>query len=141
MRFLQSPLFVAVPLLAIAGNMTHDHPLVYFGVGMTLVNISVALCLDWCVTFPEGRVGRVLNAAPLVYVGWLSYSLYLWQQPFLNRASQAGVAAFPLNIALTALLAVVSYYAVERPALRLRRVLERRSSAPSALLAPRQAID
>ena len=125
MRFLRSPLFVAVPVVAFAANMTHDHPLVYFVAGLTTVNIAVALCIDWCVTFPEGRVGRVLNATPLVYVGWLSYSLYLWQQPFLNRASTAPIAAFPLNIIIAVLLALISYYAVERPSLALRRGLER----------------
>jgi peptidoglycan/LPS O-acetylase OafA/YrhL len=128
LRFLKSPVFLAVPVLALAGNMMHDHPLVYFAVGMTTTNVAVALCLDWCLTFHEGRIGRVLNAAPLVYVGWLSYSLYLWQQPFLNRASTAAVAAFPLNIILTIGLAVSSYYLIERPSLRLRRVLARRRS-------------
>ena len=59
-------------------------------------------------TFHDGRVGRVLNAAPLVFVGWLSYSLYLWQQPFLNRSSDAALAAFPLNIGIVALLALIS---------------------------------
>ena len=87
-RLLASPFFVLVPILAILGNLTHDHPLVSFAVGMSLSNICVALCLDWAVTFHQGRIGRVLNAAPLVFVGWLSYSLYLWQQPFLNRASR-----------------------------------------------------
>ena len=44
---------------------------------------GIALVIDWCVTFADGRVGRVPNAPPLVFVGWISYSLYLWQQPFL----------------------------------------------------------
>ena len=137
-RLLGSPFFVVVPMVAILGNLTHDHPLVSFAVGMSLSNICVVLCLDWAVTFHEGRIGRVLNAAPLVFVGWLSYSLYLWQQPFLNRASSAAVAAFPLNIILTIGLALVSYYIVERPSLWLRKVLERRagrtSPAPAAAL-------
>jgi peptidoglycan/LPS O-acetylase OafA/YrhL len=124
-RFLRSPLFIAVPVIAFAANMTHDHPLVYFAAGLTTVNVAVALCIDWCVTFPERRVGRVLNAAPLVYVGWLSYSLYLWQQPFLDRSSTAAVAAFPLNLIIAVLLAMTSYYVLERPALAVRRGVER----------------
>jgi peptidoglycan/LPS O-acetylase OafA/YrhL len=130
-RLLASPFFVLVPILAMLGNLTHDHPLVSFAVGMSLANICVALCLDWTVTFYQGRIGRILNAAPLVFVGWLSYSLYLWQQPFLNRASGAAVAAFPLNIILTVALALTSYYLVEQPSLRLRKVLERRPWRPA----------
>jgi peptidoglycan/LPS O-acetylase OafA/YrhL len=126
LRALSSPLFVAVPLVTVAANMLGDHPLLYFGAAFTIVNVGVALCLDWCVTFPDGQVGRLLNARPLVFVGWLSYSLYLWQQPFLNRGSASGVAAFPLNLALAVALALVSYFAIEQPSLRLRRRIERR---------------
>jgi peptidoglycan/LPS O-acetylase OafA/YrhL len=119
-RLLASPLFVAVPVIAV-----HDHPLVNFAAGMTVTHIAIALCLDWCVTFHEGRVGRVLNATPLVFVGWLSYSLYLWQQPFLNRGSASPLAAFPVNIIIVVLLALTSYFLVERPALALRQRVER----------------
>jgi len=124
-RALASRWFIAVPVLAILANLTHDHPLVSFGLGMTAANIAIALCIDWAVTNHDGRIGRVLNAAPVVFVGWISYSLYLWQQPFLNRASQSPFAAFPLNIAIAVSLALLSYFVVERPALRLRKTIER----------------
>ncbi len=124
-RLLDSRAFIAVPILAILANLTHDHPLVCFGLGMSAANIAIALSIDWAVTHHDGRVGRMLNAAPLVFVGWMSYSLYLWQQPFLNRASQSPWAAFPLNIGCAIALALLSYYVVERPALRLRRGIER----------------
>ena len=136
MRAISSPLFVIVPLGAIAGALTHGHPQISFAMGMTITNICVALVIDWCVTFHDGRIGRVLNAAPLVFVGWISYSLYLWQQPFLNRASSADVAAFPLNLALAVACALASYFVIERPSLALRKALElrlfRRASEPAS---------
>jgi peptidoglycan/LPS O-acetylase OafA/YrhL len=131
MRLLRSPLFVCVPALAMAGNLMHEHPLVAFGVGLTVMNVCLALCLDWCVTFHDGRVGRGLNAAPLVFVGWISYSLYLWQQPFLNRDSDAFAAGFPANIILTTAAALASYYCVERPSLQLRKRIESRKPRQS----------
>jgi peptidoglycan/LPS O-acetylase OafA/YrhL len=131
MRLLRSPLFVCVPALAMAGNLMHEHPLVAFGVSLTVMNVCLALCLDWCVTFHDGRVGRVLNAAPLVFVGWISYSLYLWQQPFLNRDSDAFAAGFPANIILTTAAALASYYCVERPSLQLRKRIESRKPRQS----------
>jgi peptidoglycan/LPS O-acetylase OafA/YrhL len=143
MRALQSPAFVLVPVLAIAGALMHDRPLINFAVAMTLTNICVALVIDWCVTFSEGRVGRVLNAAPLVFVGWISYSLYLWQQPFLNRASTSDVTSFPLNIALAVAFALASYFLIERPSLALRKFLEKRmfKTSPSARAAkPAQVV-
>lgn len=141
LRLLGSPLFVLVPAIAMGANLLHEHPLIAFGAGFTIMNVCLALCLDWCVTFPDGRVGRVLNAAPLVFVGWISYSLYLWQQPFLNRDSTALTAQFPVNIILTALAAVASYYIVERPSLQLRKRIEarrpRRVPAPPVGADPR----
>jgi peptidoglycan/LPS O-acetylase OafA/YrhL len=142
-RALDSRAFVVVPVLAILANLTHDHPLVCFGLGMTAANIAIALCIDWAVTNHDGRIGHVLNAPPLVFVGWISYSLYLWQQPFLNRASPSPFAAFPLNITIVVSLALLSYFVVERPALRLRKTMERamfgaRRTAP--LPAPAQLV-
>jgi len=131
MRALSSPAFVLVPAVAVLANLTHDHPLIAFGAAMTVINICLALCVDWAVTFHEGRIGRVLNAAPLVFVGWISYSLYLWQQPFLNRESTAWSAAFPANILLTMVAALASYYLVERPSLQLRKRIEARKRRPA----------
>ena len=134
-RLLSSPFFVLVPLVTIAANATGQHPLVYFGAAFTIVNIGVALCIDWCVTFADGRVGRLLNARPLVFVGWLSYSLYLWQQPFLNRAGTSIVTTFPLNLVLAITAALASYYAVERPSLRLRRRIEAQTTRKPSRIA------
>jgi len=125
LRVLTSPLFAIVPLAVVASGAFHGHPLLYFGAEMTIMNVGAALCLDWCLTHPAGRIGTILNARPLVFVGLLSYSLYLWQQLFLNRASNAVVAAFPVNVALAVTVALVSYYLVEQPSLRLRRRIER----------------
>jgi peptidoglycan/LPS O-acetylase OafA/YrhL len=53
-------------------------------------------------------------------VGLLSYSLYLWQQLFLNRNSAAWVNAFPQNLAFAVAAALGSYFLLEKPFLRLR---------------------
>ena len=82
--------------------------------------------IDWCVTFGTGGVGRILNWRPMVFAGTLSYSLYLWQQLFLNRSADGPMSAFPMNVALAGALALASYYLIERPALRLRRRLHGR---------------
>jgi len=93
-------------------------------IGETLMNVGIALAVDRCVRRPTGRFGRLLNARPVVWIGTLSYSLYLWQQPFINRTSHATVATFPLNIALAVLCGLVSYYAIERPMLGVRPTAE-----------------
>jgi peptidoglycan/LPS O-acetylase OafA/YrhL len=111
-------------------------------VGMTVMIISIAACLDYCVTNHSGRIGRVLNSKPLVRVGAMSYSIYLWQQLFLNPSSSSVVNKFPLNIALVCVCALLCYHGVEQPALRFRRFLDgrlylrRRSSLGASRVLP-----
>jgi peptidoglycan/LPS O-acetylase OafA/YrhL len=73
----------------------------------------------------------VLNAAPVVYMGKVSYSFYLWQQVFLDRSHHAWYTAFPVNIVLAGLAAAASYHLVEQPFLRLKdRLAPPRGVAP-----------
>jgi peptidoglycan/LPS O-acetylase OafA/YrhL len=119
-RFLGSRWFLLVPLAILASNALASHTRPDFLVGQSVRNIGIALCIDWCLRNSSGRIGRFLMLRPLVWVGALSYSLYLWQQLFLNRNSDAIWCAFPLNILLAFLCACLSYYLVERPCLRAR---------------------
>jgi peptidoglycan/LPS O-acetylase OafA/YrhL len=123
---LRSRLFLFVPVIVVAANLMHDHWRAFILVGFTVMNIGIALTIDWCVTNHTGRVGKLLNAGPIVYVGVISYSLYLWQQIFLNRAGEAAANAFPVNIGLAILLALASFYLIERPSLALRQRLEKK---------------
>jgi peptidoglycan/LPS O-acetylase OafA/YrhL len=123
-RVLNSRWFLLVPLCVLLASALYDRPRLYIFFGFTIMNVGIALCVDWCVTNCEGRVGRVLNARPLVFLGVMSYSIYLWQQLFLDKASNATVTRFPLNLILVGLCALASYYLIERPALATRQQLE-----------------
>ena len=68
------------------------------------------------------RPYRFLNIAPVVWLGRISYSLYLWQQPFFY--AQTRQPAYKLLYALG--LACLSYYLIEQPALRLRQIFASR---------------
>jgi peptidoglycan/LPS O-acetylase OafA/YrhL len=57
----------------------------------------------------------ILNFAPVMWLGKVSYSLYLWQQLFVYRDH-----ARPYGALLALAMASLSYYLVERTALRLR---------------------
>ena len=120
LRMLGSPI-IALALLAIVllSSTTERWPDVDFVI-LPISNVAIALIIHWALLHHASPLGRLLNAAPVAYVGTLSYSLYLWQQLFLNPHSTAVYCRFPLNVALAIVAGVASYYLVERPFLRLR---------------------
>ena len=129
--FLRSPFFA---LAALAGILIPTivflkSAIVFWVISQSLLNFTIALCIERCVRYPEGIVGAILNAKPVTIIGVLSYSLYLWQEPFLNQYYAGSVYAFPLNLGLVLGASVASYYLVERPFLRLKSRLERRWAA------------
>jgi peptidoglycan/LPS O-acetylase OafA/YrhL len=81
---------------------------------------SVALLIQWCVTHETTAFGRFLELRPMRVVGDMSYSLYLWQQLFLNRHSDFVLCRFPLNIVCVVATAYVSRHLIENPFLRLK---------------------
>ena len=123
-RVLVSRWLLLAPVIVVLSGALGQHPRIDFFVGFTLRNVLVALCIDRWVTYPAGAVGRVLNSRPFVFVGLISYSIYLWQQIFLNRYAVSPPTSFPLNITLAVAAALASYYLVERPSLRLRQRVE-----------------
>ena len=102
-----------------------------FVFGFTLNAICLSLILVYVVRNPDSFVGRLLNAPVLRHLGVVSYSLYLWQQLF---TSDDGLRFFPWNLLAILACAELSYWLVERPALRLRERLEHRLPWKEALL-------
>ncbi len=94
-------------------NSSTPHPSFY-----TLIPVvGVALIIAFC-SFDD-LVGRILSIKPVVGVGLISYSLYLWHFPIFafNRIDNLN----PTNldkiewIGITAVLSGLSYFFVEKP--------------------------
>lgn len=96
----------------------------YLTVGYTLEGFSIATMLFWIISQPNASIVRILSKPPVVFVGVISYSLYLWQQPFLAPRNIAFAGNFPINIVLAVAAAVASYQFIERPFLNRRKVGE-----------------
>jgi peptidoglycan/LPS O-acetylase OafA/YrhL len=95
--------------------------------GSTVINASLAVLIHRSVYCSRDWIARGLNWEPVAFVGVLSYSLYLWQQLFLNRSSGAWINAFPQNLALAVATALGSYFLLEKPLLKLRHRLRAQS--------------
>ncbi|MGB8009380.1 MAG: acyltransferase [Terriglobales bacterium] len=116
---------VAVPMYP---QSTRLHTLVLLFLLWPLLQLSIAGVLLHVVQSPY----RVLNLGPVVWLGKISYSLYLWQQLF--DYSPRNLPWYEQFLAVG--LACLSYYLVEQPMLRLR---ERRSRRGSTQLANQTA--
>lgn len=65
----------------------------------TAQNVLIALFIERGTRSERGWVPKVLNSRPMVLLGLWSYSVYLWQQPLLNRQVQdSWLTAFPVNL-------------------------------------------
>jgi peptidoglycan/LPS O-acetylase OafA/YrhL len=103
-----------------------------FPFGYTICGAAIAFFLLWCVRNPASAVGRLLNARPIVHIGALSYSIYLWQTIFLHENNTAIFGSslrlltiFPFSWLAILVVAELSFYLVEQPSLRLRNSLIR----------------
>ena len=70
--------------------------------------------------YGRGPLGRVLSWAPLLWVGAISYGLYLWHWPIYvylspDRTQLDGASLLTLRLAVTFVLATASFLLVEHP--------------------------
>lgn len=100
-----------------------------FLVAYSLEGALIAIILLWTVAHPP----RFLNGRLIVHCGVISYSLYLWQQLFLNPSSPFTHPV--LSLVALVVLAELSYFCVERPFLRLRDRFARGKKLKSASIA------
>jgi peptidoglycan/LPS O-acetylase OafA/YrhL len=122
LRLFQPGWSLLLLVVALALNRYEDYTVVTV-FGTAIINVCLAVLIHRSVYHADDAVGAFLNWKPLMFVGVLSYSLYLWQQLFVNRNSSAWVNAFPQNLIFAVCAGVASYYVIEKPLLGLRHRL------------------
>jgi len=99
---------------------------------------SVTFVLPFCLDQGTSRIVKIFASRPCVWLGTISYGMYLWHYLFLNgefantympyHVGDMGIATRLLVTILgTIAIATVSYYLIERPLIRsLSRALQKR---------------
>ncbi len=113
--------FIVAPHVLI--RLLKSPPVLLDQMGNTLQALGVSIFLLHGVLMPGWGLYRALNWAWVRQIGILSYSIYIWQQLVwgspkglgLDHIWWMGLWIIPLMA-----LALISYYALERPLMRLR---------------------
>lgn len=101
----------------------YDSPFMYVA-GFAIAGLSTATVILACVSDQDNLLKKAMRIQPLVYIGRISYSLYLWHYPIFLivwiKWGQTNQALVWSTIPLVAVLAMASYHFVEQPCLRWR---------------------
>jgi peptidoglycan/LPS O-acetylase OafA/YrhL len=116
---------LAVGIL-IASLVASQRALFSIALGYTINAVAIAAIIWICISRERSVMARFLDWRPLGVLGTLSYSLYLWQQLFLNPHNTGWSCRWPINLCFALLAAGASHLLVEAPFLRLK---ERRSAS------------
>jgi peptidoglycan/LPS O-acetylase OafA/YrhL len=123
-----------VILMAAVSCIVGGHLLQVSGGGRTINALvpavqawSVLACI-WLGTHKDFPGFGILNSGPMVTIGVLSYSLYVWHFLFVSYFMGARFESWPTHdwkywIPCTAAFSALSYYFLEVPFMRLRRKL------------------
>ncbi len=122
-RALAIAAFPAILVVLIATRLTSGTGAHYYHGGSALFAVVVAVLIAGILQ--PGPVASVLSWRPLVWIGTISYGLYLWHWPIAvwlvpSRVHVGTTTLNLLRLAVTFAAATASYYLLERP-IRERR--------------------
>ena len=125
LRFIARPTVFVGALLAVLVCLAIRDAWFRETVRYTILGCAIDVLLA-CLLFGEkfAFVQWFLNASCVMWIGRLSYSLYVWHEgvaSFLPTADMTRWQAAGLCLAVSLLMAVISFYLVEQPFLALRR--------------------
>lgn len=115
-------------IIAVFSRMVNPWMYTY---GFTFLELLTSILILDVVINPHSITGKILNTKWLVWVGSISYGLYLWHHPIFRVLQNLGcdyVLVLSLGSLLAFILAAVSYYVVELPILQFKRKFS--TSAP-----------
>jgi peptidoglycan/LPS O-acetylase OafA/YrhL len=112
-------IFIIVCLVA----TDYATPFMHLG-GFAVLASATAVLLVNIVLSPTGYLHELLEYGSLVWLGRISYGLYLWHYPVFKAASCLRLG-WPLKlcvaVAATLVITSLSYYLIERRALNFKR--------------------
>lgn len=97
----------------------------------TIVTMLVAYLILLLVEERSKPVSRIFGWGPAVWLGRLSYSLYLWHELFCFQTHWPSLRYWSLALILSLAAAVLSYHLIEKPSFAWRTALQNRFWKPT----------
>jgi peptidoglycan/LPS O-acetylase OafA/YrhL len=116
------------------GNISRGaHDPLIATVADTVAVLPMAAVTAYAFTGIRGFIGRILEAPPLLYIGRISFGIYLWHvfllpalfdfgPRFNPKLAERGTTLFLVGSSLAIAVASVSWYVIEQPFNRLKRL-------------------
>jgi peptidoglycan/LPS O-acetylase OafA/YrhL len=125
----------AAGLLAVLLTTKWSATWLYMG-GFTAIAVMAAVVITQVVSPEPGHLQRLLALPPIVAIGKISYGIYLWHYPILryvptvlmSRLHIGHMLAICIAVAMSIIVAALSYRFIEAPFLRKKQALGRASA-------------
>jgi peptidoglycan/LPS O-acetylase OafA/YrhL len=98
--------------------------------GNSIISASALFLICAYVQPTDNLIFKLLNNRFVIHMGILSYSIYIWQEFFFIGRLNGIWRMFPYNIGVIYLVALASYYLVEKPFLKLKKRLSTNKLEP-----------
>ncbi len=119
-------LLIVLPLIVLIEVV--DEGRLRYSIGFTLNAILIAFVMSQLLAKPEAPVGRFLDSAPLRFIGGISYGMYLYHVWGLTAGWHIthahNIPGLLAGYVATVGFALVSFYVVEKPFLKLKHRFE-----------------
>jgi peptidoglycan/LPS O-acetylase OafA/YrhL len=121
MRLISNRGGALAPLAILGLDCIDHHSRLYHAFAQLAISGGICYCVARYTSLVGSPGARLLAWRPLVWTGRRSYSLYLWQQLFLDPYQHTVLQVFPVNVVCAVACAACSYRFIERPLNELRR--------------------
>ena len=110
---------IAIVSLFFCAGLYHMSKFFWVGPGAVLLHFSGIMFIISHTILEHGKIPLNLVTKLLAYLGVLSYGLYAWHS-ILAQYFKIFETSLTLNLVCSLLLATITYFAIERPALMLK---------------------
>jgi len=111
---------IALVVILICSHTVGSHSSFLNNGAFVLVAICVSVLLLHLATSTTSMIARLFSWGPVIFFGQISFSLYLWHYPIFrfitrNTVDLAHYSLFAVRVAVTIIVATISYFLIERP--------------------------